>query len=402
MKRIYRIYRAAYANLPAGAWILSLVVFVNRSGSIALFFMTLYLTRELNFSIAAAGRMLSIYGFGALLGTYLGGWLSDIIGTKRVQLYSLILSGIGFIILGMLEEPLPIGVLMFLLATASEAFRPANATAISEVCPPLLRPRAFALNRLAINLGVTIGPALGGFLARANYHYLFWVDGFTCFFAGLMLWILFRNILLSKFESSQQMESTVVHPWKDKIYVLILILVFLNAIIFTQLFNTWPIYLRDFYGLLEDKIGLLVMVNAFLIVLFEMPVIHKLEKSEHLRIIAIGSLFLSTGFALLPLGATFRFAVLTVIIWTIGEIMVFPLLTGFISNRAPERSRGKYLGMYNFSFSLAFVIGPIFGTNIYDFISPVILWLSCGILGILAYFGFRWVGNLVWKEKTHQ
>jgi MFS family permease len=402
LKRIFQIYRAAYSDLPVGAWILSLVVFINRSGSIVLFFMTLYLTRELDFTVAAAGRMLSIYGFGALLGTYLGGWLSDIIGTKRVQLYSLILSGLGFIILGTLVKPLPIGVLMFLLAIVSEAFRPANATAISEVCPPLLRPRAFALNRLAINLGVTIGPALGGFLASVNYHYLFWVDGITCFFAGLLLWIFFRNILPSRFESSPQMESTIITPWKDKIYVLILILVFLNAIIFTQLFNTWPIYLRDFYGLLEDKIGLLVMVNAFLIVLFEMPVIHKLEKSEHLRIIAIGSLLLSAGFALLPLGATFRFAVLTVIIWTIGEIMVFPLLTGFISNRAPERSRGKYLGMYNFSFSLALVIGPLFGTNIYDFVSPVILWLSCGMLGILSYFGFRWVGILVWKEKSHQ
>jgi len=140
-------------------------------------------------------------------------------------------------------------------------------------------------------------------------------------------------------------------------------------------------------------------VNALLIVLFEMPVIHKLEKSEHLRLIAIGALLLSMGFAILPLGTTFRFAILTVVIWTIGEIMVFPLLTGFISNRVPEKSCGKYLGMYNFSFALAFVVGPVLGTTIYDFVSPMMLWFSCGLLGIVSYFGFRWVGRLTEYEK---
>lgn len=398
MRRILKIYKAAYADLPREVWILSLVVFINRSGSIVLFFMTLYLTRELNFSVSTAGKIISIYGIGALMGTYLGGWLSDIIGSKRVQILSLIFAGIGFVYLGTIQTLAHMAIVVFLLAAVGEAFRPANATALSYVCPPPLRPRAFALNRMSINLGVTIGPALGGLLATLNYGYLFWMDGLTCIIAGFLLWIFFRPKLSPKFVSEAEGVLSEKNPWRDKIFLFILSLILLCSLIFIQLFNTWPIYLRAFYGLIENRIGLLIMVNALMIVLFEMPIIHKLEKLEHIGLIAIGALLLGTGFALLPMGNTFIFAIFTVIIWSIGEILVFPLLIGFISNRATEKNRGKYMGMYNFSIALAFVIGPIFGTAIYDMIGPHILWMICGLMGIVIYLGFKGVRILLKRE----
>jgi len=188
--RLFHAYTKSFAGLPRDAWLLAAAVFINRAGSMVLFFLSLYLTQKMGFTISEAGQMISLYGMGALIGSYTGGWLSDRIGSIRVQMISLVLSAFGYVILGYMRQPIYIASMLFVVAIVAEALRPANNTAISEVSSPELRARGFALNRLAINLGVSIGPALGGFLALYSYHYLFWIDGLTCL-AGFSLLLYF-------------------------------------------------------------------------------------------------------------------------------------------------------------------------------------------------------------------
>lgn len=396
--KLIRLYREAYTGLPRAAWLLSLVIFVNRSGTMVLFFMTLYLTQKMHLPISLAGQMISVYGFGSLAGSYLGGWLSDIIGTRRVQLMSLIANGFGFIALAYITSLLPIAVMLFFIALLGEAFRPANATAMAEVCPPLIRARGYALNRLAANLGITIGPAIGGFLATKNYTYLFWVDGITCLIAAFLVWIYLKDTV--NFKDKDKMSQSVAprSPWKDLPFIFIVTLIFMCALIFVQLFNSWPVYLRQILQLRENQIGLLLTLNAALIVLIEMPLIHKIEKYNHLRLISFGALLLGFGFAILPFGNTFLFVANTVILWTFGEMLVFPLVIGFIANWASDRSRGKYIGIFNLSFSLAFSVGPAMGAYIYGHWGTTILWLGCGILGLIISLGFLQVNHLI-KNK---
>lgn len=400
LKNLFRHYKAAYAGLPKAAWMLAFVVLVNRSGSIVLFFMTLYLTREMGYSVAAAGKMISLYGVGSLAGAYLGGWLSDVLGTKKVQLLSLALSGVGFIILGYVKSHLAIGALLLIVAALNESFRPANAAAVSQASPPLLRARAFALNRLAINLGVTIGPAVGGFLATYNYIYLFWADGLTCLAAAFILWFFFRRRELRAHSSSHDGQIPIRTPRKDGIYLFFLLLTLSCGLMFVQLFNTWPLYMKDVYGLMENKIGLLLALNAFMVVLIEMPLIHRIEQRNPMRTIALGALFLFGGFAILPFGRGMPYGVLTVIVWTIGEMLIFPLAVSFVANRANDKNRGKYMGLYVVSFSLAFVIGPLLGTGIYQGWGARALWFSAGFWGVVVFAGFLLVGHWLKKEKN--
>jgi len=399
VKKLLLYYKASYSGLPKDAWMLAFVVLVNRSGSIVLFFMTLYLTKELDYSIAAAGRMISLYGIGSMAGAYLGGWLSDVIGTKRVQLFSLILSGIGFIILGHIKSPFIIAIALFIIAILNESFRPANATAVGQVTPPDLRARGFAMNRMAINLGVTIGPAIGGFLAMYNYRLIFWMDGLTCLVAGIILWKFFRHGEFETHLSGPAVDPHIGSPWKDKIYLLFLMLTLTCGLMFVQLFNTWPVYLKDFYALLENKIGTLLAFNAFLVVLFEMPLIHRIGSRNQLKVISVGTLLLFSGFAILPFGSGILFGAFTVLIWTIGEMLIFPLAISFVSERASDKNRGKYMGMYVTSFALAFVIGPALGTGIYDTWGADSLWFSAGLIGIFVSAGFLLVGKVIDREK---
>ena len=398
IKRIYNEYIEAFRGLPRKAWLLALIVLINRSGTMVLFFMTLYLTSQHDFSVADAGKMISVYGIGSMIGAFLGGWLTDRIGSMRVQALSLFSGGMGFIGLAYVHSPAAIAVMLFILAIFSESLRPANAAAFAEVCPPDIRARGFALNRLAINVGVAIGPAIGGFLALVSYSYLFWADGITCILAGFLLLTIF-GFQASAHESEAPISEDVARsPYRDKIYLSVLLLLLMMGMLFVQLFSTWPLYLKDVYTLIEDRIGILLALNAVLVALLEMPLIHKIEKYNIIRIMAIGALFLFAGFAILPAGSSFAYAAFTVIIWSIGEMLVFPLVAGFIANRATDQNRGKYMGLFTFSFALSFVLGPIAGSWVYDHLGADILWYISGLVGLLVFGGFYLIDHFLKHE----
>jgi MFS family permease len=398
MRKIYCHYLAAYKGLPAAAWLLALVVLINRSGSMVLFFLSLYLTQQLHYSVSDAGKLISLYGMGSLIGTFIGGWLSDSYGTQKILLWSLILSGIGFIALGNVSHISSIALILFILAITAEAFRPASSTAMAQVCSPDIRTRSFALLRLAVNLGFSIGPVVGGFLANINYYYLFWVDGLTCLAAALLFWFIF-NQGKQKLQTVNRIHIELKKsPWQDRILLNILSQSFIIGFVLYQIFNTWPLYLKEGYHLPEYYIGTLMAVNTVLIVLFEMPIIHQLEKRDPLKIMKIGTLFYFGGFALLPFGQSYGYAVFTILIWTTGEILLFPLCASFIANLAQESNIGRYMGIYTFTFSLSFAAAPLIGSLIYAHLGPLLLWNIVAALGIFVWLRFSFLEKRLKKE----
>jgi predicted MFS family arabinose efflux permease len=187
-------------------------------------------------------------------------------------------------------------------------------------------------------------------------------------------------------------------PWRDVVFLAVLTLAFLLGLVFVQLFNTWPVYLRSVYMLLEDKIGLLLALNAVMIVLIEMPLVYKLEKRNAIKIMQVGSILFLSGFVILPYGNTFAYAVGTVFLFTWGEMLVFPLMAGFVANRAPDQTRGKYMGMYTFTFALCYVIGPFIGTWVYEHYGAQVLWAGCGVIFIPVFWAFRYLRGRLDRE----
>ncbi len=405
MKSLVRLYKSAFSGLPREAWLLASVVFVNRVGTMVLLFITLYLTKEMSCSLTAAGRVVSVWGVGSLLSSYFGGWLSDRWGAYKVQIWSLLLGGLGYIILGFVRSYYGIMATIFIVGIISDAFRPANCTAMAKVCPPELRARGFALNRLAVNVGIAVGPAIGGFLATINYGYLFWVDGLTCLGAGLLLVFIVRRLSLKKPGPDTAAPVKGPSPWHDGVFMLVMGLLLVVGIVFFQLFNSWSVFVKDYYHLNEDGIGLLIAVNAALIVLVEMPLVHKLEKRNTLQLMALGSILITGGFSLIMFGRTFGYAAGTVVLWTMGEILLFPVVGAYTANRAPDAARGQYIGIFTLTFSLAMVVAPVFGAWLYESKGPFVLWTVLGVAGVLVFSGFQILDVLkgrrvVKKNKT--
>jgi MFS family permease len=397
--RIAGAYRQAFAGLPAPVWSLALVAFVNRSGTMVVPFLILYLTEARGYSATAAGRFLGLYGLGSLAGSFLGGWLSDHIPPRRVLLLSLSFGGIVFLVLGPLRSGAAIAVALLALSTITDAFRPALATAVAESTAPGERSRAFVLSRLAVNLGMSVGPVAGGFLALHGYIWLFVVDGTTALLAAGVLALAFRGEPPKPVPHGKT-RNQGSSPWKDRPFLALAFLMTLYGLVFFQLLGAFPLTLRDRFGMAENWIGMSLSVNTLLIVLFEMLLVHSLRRVNPYRVLAWGSLLMCLGFALLPLGSGRAFVVFTVVVWTLGEMLSLSIVSGLVAERAGERSQGRYMGVFSLAFSVAFVLAPLGGTWIYQRFSPETLWYGCFAIGVVLWAGFNLLSGHAAREAA--
>ncbi len=256
-----------------------------------------------------------------------------------------------------------------------------------------MRTKGFSLSRLAANLGLSIGPVVGGYLALVSYKWLFWVDGVTSLVA-LGLFHVFFSIQAGPVSAHAENSTPASSPFADRVFLLIWVLSFLVGIVFSQLFATFPLYIRQVYQLKENAIGQLIAVNTVQIVLIEMLIIHALRGHEPARVARVGVLALCTGFALMPLGRGFVYGAFTVVVWTFGEILTLPLLVTLVAGRSGPAGQGRYLGLLGLSFALATIVGPLAGSRVYDSAGPDVLWFGCGVLGVILVGGFTWLLRL--------
>lgn len=351
-------------------------------GTMVLPFLGLYLAVERGMSATEVGAVLGVYGAGSIAGSWLGGWTSDRIGATRAQQLSLIAGGASFLVIPAIGHPAAMVVVVFVASVLSESFRPAVMSDLAGRAPDALRARAYALLRLAVNVGMGIGPALGGLLALYGYRWLFVGDALTCWLAaGVMYRWLSDGAEHHQATRAARRGSTRRTPWRDGPFLGLMGLVVVLATIFFQVFGTLPLYLRQVHGLRENAIGILLGLNAALIVLFEMLLISWAEKRDRVFLAGMGCFLVATGFALVPLGTSVAFIALTIAVWTTGEMLSLPLFNALVADRTDAATRGRYMGLYTMAFSVAFVLAPLLGTFVYERFGPDVLWYGLGALG---------------------
>jgi predicted MFS family arabinose efflux permease len=383
-------YRSAFAGLPRPVWLLALTNLINRSGTMVLPFLSLYFTHELSFGPSQAGRLLGLYGVGAMIGAYVGGWLSDRIGALRVQVISFLATGAGFVVLGQVRGFAAIAVTVALVSIVAEAFRPALFVAVTQVSDESIRTRSFSLLRLSTNVGMAIGPSIGGFLATRHYNLLFWADALTCWAAAVLIMLTLRSSLSGPVRDEAPASTGQAHhsPWRDPPYLAFLILSVVLATAFFQLWTTFSIFMKQHFHYSERGIGGLFAFNPVLIVMFEMLLVKRLEHRDNLRVAGLGSLLIGVSFAILPLSSAALVPVAVMALLTLGEMLALPMLNAVVGKRAPSGSTGRYMGAYTLAFGVAFAISPLVGTAVYERLGPQSLWFGVGLLGVVAWIGF--------------
>ncbi|WP_100616070.1 MDR family MFS transporter [Confluentibacter citreus] len=360
MKTLFNHYLNTFKGLSKEVWWLALITLINRAGTMVIPFLSLYLKEDLHFSISQIGWIMSAFGLGSVAGSWLGGKLTDKIGYYKVMVGSLFISGLLFIALQLADSFEMVCFGVFVVMLTADAFRPAIFVALNAYSKPENRTRSLTLIRLAINLGFSAGPAVGGLIITGmSYAGLFWVDGVTCVLAAFLM-IRVLNPKKAKVIDIVVNDSPI-SAYKDKAFLVFLVAMTLFGIVFLQYFSTIPIYYKDVHKLSELEIGIILGLNGFLIFIFEMPLIKWLENTKYSK---LGLMFfgtLLTGISLFVLNLTAWSGVLIIgmLLMTFGEMIAFPFSNAFAADRAIKGNQGEYMALY----SIAFSIGHIFGHN---------------------------------------
>ena len=405
---IWNKYRNAYSGLPLEVWYLSIALFINRSGAMVLAFMTLYLTEEIEITEATAGGLLSLYGLGAISGNYVGGRLTNRVGSVRLQILMLVCAAPMFLLIPLCNTILEIGIGIFFMSFFAESVRAPNSTAIAQFTPKEKQARAYALQRMAVNLGFSFGPFVGGYLAEIDYFWIFVVDAITTLGAAGILAYFFGLQKYSKTltdDVKQELANNIAtktrSPLADRKFLMFLGLLLATAIVFFQFHAMYPLYLRDHFGLGKPGIGKLYAINTVLIVLFEMVLIDHIKNWKIMRLIGWGCFLSCIGFGMMPFSTAVGYCVLSMVVVTVGEMLAFPLCSGWLGQRSERGDQAMYMGWYTMTFSLAGVLSPMLGGMVYQF-NPHLFWYASLGVGFLVLGGFYLLEKAIDQEESVQ
>lgn len=366
--------------LPAPVWVLFAGSFVNRFGSFVMPFLVLYLTRQ-GYSISAAGVAVGAYGAGHFFASLIGGHLADRIGRRNTIVLSMFASAATMLVLSQVHVYSTIVAMSLLAGTASEMYRPAAHALIGDLVPAEHRVAAFGMYRFAINLGFAAGPATAGFLADRSFFYLFAGDALTSIGYGCIA-LLFLPHGLRTYERTERSGEALRAALRDRAFLLFLGGSICLATIDFQIPSTVALHVK-LAGFPSSVYGMLISLNGILIVTCELTIIAFIQRYPPRPFIALGYLLAGLGVALTGVSHTIPALAATVVIWTLGEMVSSPAASAYATQLAPEKYRGRYMGIWVMTWAVGMIAGPALGTLVLEH-NPALLWTTIGILGVVG------------------
>ncbi len=406
-----------YTHLPATVHLLCFGSFINRAGTFVMLFLTIYLTQQLGTGKAFASYCIGVFGFGSVVSSLIGGQLADQFGRRSTMLLALFGGAAALLALSIVRNAWAFMGVLFLFALIIEMYRPASSAMIGDVTTADQRPHAFGLLYIAVNLGFAVAPPIGGLLASQSFLWLFWVDSFTTAMYGVVVLLLIRETRprpaeqhesfnrgefdfasspLAAAEALASLDSPTTdavrtgpetvsvsnalrHISGDWTFLLYCFCNLLTNMVFMQAFATLPLYLTEM-GFTTKEFAMMICVNGILIVVFQLPLTHLLNRFNRVHVLLGGELLLALGFGLTVFADTAPLIVGTIVLWTFGEIFQAPYKPTIVSEMAPVPLRARYMGIFNISHSLSLMIGAPLGGEILARYGPNVLWPGCGAL----------------------
>ena len=393
MKRVNSIYR----EYPKQFWVIVGSNFIDHVGAALIFpFFALYITMKFQVGMTEVGLLFALFSVTDMIGNMIGGALTDFLGRKTMIIMGLIISaltslGMGFV--NQLEWFYVMGAVSGLFATAAG---PAHEAMLIDILPEKKRSEGFGVMRVAMNLSVAIGPAIGGFLASRSYLILFIADTVTSLITALIVYLVVEESMPEEKESKVKkgFKDTFIgygDVLKDRKFMLFVVISTIATLVYSQMYSTLSVFLRDVHGVPESGYGWLMTLSAGMVVLFQFMITRRISKQPPMLILALGSLLYVIGFGMYGFVDVYLMFMLAMVIITIGEMVTIPVAQAYVGNAAPEDMRGRYSGVMGFSWMIPWMIGPLLAGLIMDNGDPNWVWYGSAILGMIATLGFLWL-----------
>lgn len=406
LKSAFQRYIDNFKGFSREIWILTIITFINRAGTMVLPFLSKYLKEDLGFSYGQVGWIMVCFGVGSMLGSWLGGKLSDKIGFYKIMIFSLLTSGLMFFVIQYITSFIGLCISMFAIMTVADMYRPAMFVSIGAYAKPENRTRALTLVRLAINLGFAAGPAMGGLIImNIGYRGLFWADGITCIIAILIFWLKVKEKKKSPFTDKEHPGEVLTHSvFRDKPFWLFLFTCLVSGILFFQVFTTIPLYHREQFNLTELQTGLLLTMNGVLVFFCEMPIVSYVERKKinKVKVVAFGCFLMAISMFLMLFNTWVGILTIMMVFMTFAEMFAFPFSNSVALSRAPKGHEGRYMAIYTMSFSLAHILSAKVGMEIIEYYKKdgyQMNWLYMGLLGLIGCICGYWVFKLIQAER---
>ncbi|MFX1379411.1 MAG: MDR family MFS transporter [Promethearchaeota archaeon] len=379
---------------PNAFKVLTLATFIDMLGSFLLFpFYSLYITSRFGVTMIEVGYLLTINSVGNIIGGVLGGALADKYGRRAMILLGLIVSGIGNIMLGLVNDLYVFYILAGTLGLIGSFGGPARQAMVADLLPKEKQAEGFGILRVAFNLSAVIGPLLGGFLATRSFMLLFILDAVSSLVtAGIVYYVIPETKPKLKEGKSEETVMKTLIGYKDVLkdwkYILFLSVSAITVLVYMQMNSTLAVFLRDFHGFPESGFGLLLSMNAAMVVFFQFWITRRISKYSPMKIMAFGTIFLMVGFGMYGFVSEVYLFFIAMAIITVGEMIVYPTGQSSAASFATEDKRGRYMAVYGFQWMIPNTFGALGAGLIMVHIGPNWVWYLAGILSLISTIGF--------------
>ena len=383
-----------YNEFPSAFWTYSVIVFIDRLGGSLLFpFYALYLTHKFGINMAQVGGLFALFSISGFIGSALGGALTDRMGRKSMLIFSLVMSSVSALVMGLVNS---IGLFMFIsvfVGILGNIGGPAHEAIVADVLPPEKRPQGYGMIRVIFNLAVVIGPAIGGFLATRSYLALFITDAVISIIAALVVYLRMPETKPlphpnAKPETMLQTFAGYGRVFRDSVFIGFLVVTFLQVVVYINMNTTLGVFLRDNHQVPESTYGWIISMNAAMVVVMQFWITRRLEKQKPMIMMAVGTALYAIGFAMYGFVSSMILFFMAMVVITLGEMVVSPFGQALVAGFAPEEMRGRYMAVSGLTWGLAFAVGPFLAGLILDNFNPNLLWMACGVVGTISTLGY--------------
>ncbi len=398
---MFKRLRDIYYDFPNKFWIVVGAAFIDRIGGTLLFpFFSLYITQKFNVGMTQAGLVLGAFSAFGLIGSMIGGALTDKFGRKVLIIFGMVVSAVSTLSLGLVNEfavLLPLAVVIGLL---TDIAGPARQAMVADLLPEDKRQEGFGILRVVANMSWIIGPTIGGFIANRSYFALFVLDAIISIIVAVIFYIYVSE---TKPESSEEPKSILGTfagyrvVLRDYAYLAFLVVSMLMGIVYQQMYNTLSVYLRDNHGIEPQGYGFLLTASAVIVILFQFSTTRVIKKYPAFIMMGLGVFFYMIGFGMFGFVTVYWLFTAAIVIITIGEMVIMPTASALATKFAPDDMRGRYMAVFGFSWAIPATVGPSLAGLILDNYDPNLLWyIGAGIcaVAIVGFYGLHlWLGK---------
>ncbi len=396
--------KSTYKEYPAAFKVLILATFIDRLGNFLLFpFFALYITERFGVGMVEVGFLFTIFAAGNLFGSTIGGALADKYGRRAMTLFGLVVSGIGNISMGLANNLTVFYSLAIFLGLIGNFGGPARQAMVADLLPPEQRAEGYGILRIALNLAATIGPSLGGLLVAYSYMTLFIADAITSIITAIIVYTVIPETKPQK--RDDEPEDSVMKTFigykevlKDWVFVLFLLVSAVIVLVYMNMNSILSVFLRDVHGFPAQGFGLMLSMNAIMVVFFQFWITRRISKYAPMKVMAFGAIFLLIGFGMYGFVSEVYMFFIAMAIITIGEMIVFPVGQVAAASFAPEDKRGRYMAVYGFQWAIPNLFGVLVMGLVMEYIGPNWVWYLAAILSLISIIGF-WLLHGVTKKR---